>query len=70
MFSCYRLIKNPITGIRTPVRLQWIGKKRHRKAFHGKCLVIVQNVGKTGTVRVEATSGDLEGQCEFSVINQ
>ena len=53
----------------SPITLERF-KADHRKAFHGKCLVIVQNIGKAGTVHVEASSDGLEGQCEFSVINQ
>ena len=53
----------------SPITLERF-KADHRKAFHGKCLVIVQNIGKAGTVHVEAISDGLEGQCEFSVISK
>jgi len=35
-------------------------KSRHRKAFNGLCLAIIQSDGKTGKIRVEATADGLE----------
>ncbi len=35
-------------------------KDNHRKAFYGKCLVVVQNDGGTGEIRVTAASRGLE----------
>jgi beta-galactosidase len=35
-------------------------KADHRKAFHGKCLVVVQNKGRKGSVTVKATSAGLQ----------
>ena len=35
-------------------------KDNHRKAFYGKCLVVVQNSGKTGGIKVTATADGLE----------
>lgn len=35
-------------------------KDNHRKAFYGKCLVVVQNSGKTGGIKVAATADGLE----------
>ena len=52
----------------SPITLERF-KADHRKAFHGKCLVIVQNTGKTGTVHVEAVSDNLKGQCKFNVVD-
>jgi beta-galactosidase len=36
-------------------------KADRRKAFHGKCLVVVQNKGRKGSVAVKATSEGLKG---------
>jgi beta-galactosidase len=35
-------------------------KADHRKAFNGKCLVVVQNKGRKGRVAVKATSQGLK----------
>jgi beta-galactosidase len=35
-------------------------KANHRKAFHGKCLVVVQNKGQQGRIVVKATSAGLK----------
>lgn len=35
-------------------------KDNHRKAFYGKCLVVIQNNGQTGNVKVTATADGLE----------
>ncbi len=35
-------------------------KANHRKAFYGKCLVVVQNNGKPGDIRLTATAEGLE----------
>jgi beta-galactosidase len=35
-------------------------KADHRKAFHGKCLVVIQNKGQQGSVVVKATSEGLK----------
>jgi beta-galactosidase len=35
-------------------------KANHRKAFHGKCLVVVQNKGQQGRVVVKAISEGLK----------
>ena len=34
-------------------------KDNHRKAFYGKCLVVIQNNGQTGSVKVTATADGL-----------
>jgi beta-galactosidase len=36
-------------------------KDNHRRAFHGKCLVVIQNKGTKGRVKVKAASAGLEG---------
>jgi beta-galactosidase len=36
-------------------------KANYRKAFNGKCLVVVQSNGKPGTITLNAKSGNLEG---------
>ena len=35
-------------------------KDNHRKAFYGKCLVVVQNNGQKGNIKLTATSAGLE----------
>ena len=35
-------------------------KDNHRKAFDGKCLVVLQNNGEPGGVKVTATADGLE----------
>ena len=35
-------------------------KDNHRKAFYGKCLVVLQNNGEPGGVKVTATADGLE----------
>lgn len=35
-------------------------KAYHRKAFYGKCLVVLQNNGQSGNIRLTATSGNLK----------
>jgi beta-galactosidase len=35
-------------------------KDNHRKAFYGKCLVVIQNNGRPGSIKVIATAGGLE----------
>lgn len=35
-------------------------KASERKAFYGKCLVVVQNKGKKGTIQLSANSGELK----------
>ncbi|WP_347838436.1 beta-galactosidase GalB [uncultured Draconibacterium sp.] len=35
-------------------------KATHRKAFNGKCLLIVQSTGQSGTITITAKSGELE----------
>ncbi len=35
-------------------------KADHRKAFYGKCLVVVQNNGRDGNIQLTASSGGLE----------
>lgn len=35
-------------------------KDNHRKAFYGKCLVVIQNNGQEGSVELTATAGGLE----------
>lgn len=35
-------------------------KANHRKAFYGKCLVVIQNNGQAGDIRVTATADGLE----------
>ena len=42
-------------------------KADHRKAFYGKCLVVLQNNGKKGTVKLQATADGL--QSAESVLN-
>lgn len=41
-------------------------KANHRKAFYGKCLVVLQNNAQEGTIRLKATAAGLEG-AELSV---
>lgn len=35
-------------------------KANHRKAFHGKCLVVIQNTGKPGNIKLSARSESLK----------
>lgn len=35
-------------------------KANHRKAFYGKCMLVVQNLGRKGKIRVQATSPGLQ----------
>ncbi|MEG0455930.1 MAG: DUF4982 domain-containing protein, partial [Bacteroides sp.] len=35
-------------------------KDNHRKAFYGKCLVVIQNNGQEGGIELTATAGGLE----------
>ena len=35
-------------------------KDNHRKAFYGKCLVVIQNNGKAGSIKLTATADGLE----------
>jgi beta-galactosidase len=41
-------------------------KSNHRKAFYGKCLVVIQNNGNTGTATLTATSNGLK-QAQVSI---
>ena len=50
----------------SPITLERF-KADHRKAFYGKCLVIIQNTGKPGKIQVEAKSSELSGKCEISL---
>jgi beta-galactosidase len=34
-------------------------KGKTRKAFHGKCLAVVQSSGKAGSIKLKATSAGL-----------
>lgn len=43
----------------SPISLERF-KDNHRKAFYGKCLVVVQSDGEAGNVRVKATSEGLQ----------
>lgn len=43
----------------SPISLERF-KANHRKAFYGKCLVVIQNNGKTGGIKLTATSEGLE----------
>lgn len=43
----------------SPISLE-LFKDNKRKAFYGKCLVVVQNEGKPGTVKLRATSANLK----------
>ncbi len=42
-----------------PVSLEKF-KANHRKAFHGKCLVVIQNIGKSGNIKLSARSESLK----------
>ncbi len=42
----------------SPISLERF-KDNHRKAFYGKCLVVVQNDSRTGNIRIDATSEGL-----------
>ncbi|TWV14113.1 DUF4982 domain-containing protein [Bacteroidaceae bacterium HV4-6-C5C] len=35
-------------------------KANHRKAFHGKCLIVIQNTGKSGNINLSARSESLK----------
>ena len=35
-------------------------KANHRKAFHGKCLIVIQNTGKPGNIKLSARSEGLK----------
>jgi beta-galactosidase len=43
----------------SPISLERF-KDNHRKAFYGKCLVVVQSNGQVGNIRVKAISDGLE----------
>lgn len=43
----------------SPISLERF-KANHRKAFYGKCLVVIQNNGKPGDIRLTATADGLE----------
>lgn len=43
----------------SPISLERF-KANHRKAFYGKCLVVIQNNGKSGGIKLTATSEGLE----------
>lgn len=49
----------------SPISLERF-KDDHRKAFYGKCLIVLQNSGRKGTIRLTATAEGLE-QAETSV---
>ena len=42
-------------------------KDNKRKAFYGKCLVVLQNTGKPGEAKLTATSEGLS-QAEVSIV--
>lgn len=46
----------------SPISLERF-KADHRKAYNGKCLVVVRNNGKAGRIRISASSNGLSGEC-------
>lgn len=51
----------------SPISLERF-KADHRKAFYGKCLVVLQNKGRAGKVRLTATADGLQkAVCELTI---